>query len=58
MVLLWIATKLVAIVLLLLGLFLVIFFPGIQKHQPTEFTKTGILMGLVFLVIGIYLIII
>jgi hypothetical protein len=55
--LLWIAAKVVGVLLVLFGIFLVVFFPGIggKGHQPDEFGKTGILIGLVLLLIGIYL---
>jgi uncharacterized YccA/Bax inhibitor family protein len=55
MVLWWLVGKVVGVVLLLLGVFLVIFFPWITKHQPESFGKSGILLGLIFLVIGLFL---
>ncbi|MBN2042192.1 MAG: hypothetical protein JW754_00135 [Candidatus Aenigmarchaeota archaeon] len=62
MVLEWIALKLVGVVLILIGLFLTVFFPGIQSHQNPQsgpkFDVNGIIMGLILLVVGIYLIMI
>ena len=59
MVLGWLALKLVGVVLILIGLFLTVFFPGIAAHQNPhsgpKFDVNGIIMGLVLLVVGIYL---
>ncbi len=62
MVLGWIALKLIGVVFILIGLFLTVFFPGIQSHQNPQsgpnFSVNGIIMGLIFLVVGIYLVMI
>ena len=62
MVLEWIALKLVGVVFILIGLFLTVFFPGITAHQNPQsgpnFSVNGIIMGLIFLVVGIYLVMI
>lgn len=49
--------KLAGLILVLAGLFLIISFPGVEEYQPFEMSKTGIFIGLVFLIIGAYLII-
>ncbi len=43
---------LLGILLLAAGVFLVFFFPSTEEHQPEGMSVTGIVMGLIFLVIG------
>ena len=43
---------LAGIIILLLGIFLVFFFPNVTEHQPESMSWTGIVMGFVFIVIG------
>ncbi|MBI4020240.1 MAG: hypothetical protein HY367_02825 [Candidatus Aenigmarchaeota archaeon] len=40
------------ILLALLGIFLVVFFPMSAAHQTEHFSKVGIVTGIVLLVIG------
>ncbi len=44
------------ILLILLGGFLVLFFPMTEEHQASEFTKTGVVLGFIFLIIGAFLV--
>lgn len=44
------------ILLILMGVFLVFFFPTTTEHQPESFGFTGIAMGIIFLVIGFVLV--
>ena len=37
------------------GLFMILFFPSIQEHQDENFTISGIVIGIVCLVIGFVL---
>lgn len=60
MVLEWIIAKALGVFLLLAGVFLVIFFPGVGAHQDTggvNFGVTGIIIGVICFFLGIYLII-
>ncbi|MBI2676259.1 MAG: hypothetical protein HYX24_07405 [Candidatus Aenigmarchaeota archaeon] len=45
-------------ILVLMGAYLVFFFPFTIEHQPTEggFTTGGIILGIIFLLAGILLI--
>jgi len=47
--------KILGGLLILGGLFLLIGFPWVTKYQPEEMGKTGILIGIILLLIGIYL---
>ncbi|MBI4175787.1 MAG: hypothetical protein HY518_01160 [Candidatus Aenigmarchaeota archaeon] len=42
----------VGILLVLMGIFLVIFFPMATAHQQEKFSWMGIIMGIIFLVVG------
>ena len=42
--------------LVLAGIFLVFFFPAALHHQPDSFAMTGVVMGLIFWVVGFALI--
>jgi hypothetical protein len=54
---LWtIIKKLIGLCLLGIGGFLTISFPDVTDYQPEGFGLTGIFIGLVMLVLGIYLI--
>ena len=60
MVLEWLIAKALGVFLLLAGVFLVIFFPGVGTHQNAggvSFDKTGIIIGVILFFIGIYLLI-
>ena len=46
----------VGIFLLLLGIFLIFFFPQTTVHQGEGFSIAGIVMGFIFLIVGIVLI--
>lgn len=49
-----IAGFIAGILLALVGFFLVFLFPGADEHQPAEFARMGIIMGLIcFLAAGI-----
>jgi hypothetical protein len=48
--------KALGLVLLLAGIFLVVFFPDIEDFQPLGMSKTGILLGIILLVVGVWLI--
>jgi len=39
----------------LLGLLIVICFPGIPRYQPEEMGRAGIIVGLVLIIAGLYL---
>lgn len=49
--------KLAGLILALAGLFLIISFPGVAEYQPFEMSKAGIFIGLIFLIVGVYLLI-
>jgi len=61
MSLLWVGKKLLGVFLLLIGIFLVFFFPGIPEHQKgfgtasVKFDVSGIVIGIILLFIGAYL---
>lgn len=38
--------------LLLVGIFLVFFFPGVTEHQPESMGMTGIVLGVILIIIG------
>ena len=50
-------TKVAGIILLLLGIFLIVEFPDITQYQVEGFSKTGVFFGIVFFIIGIWLLI-
>jgi len=43
---------LVGVLFILIGGFLVIFFPGAEEHQPPPFNVVGVVLGLILLVLG------
>ncbi|MBI4181673.1 MAG: hypothetical protein HY520_01770 [Candidatus Aenigmarchaeota archaeon] len=47
---------LAGILLLLAGIFLVFFFPGVTEHQPEADAYTGIVLGIIFLIAGAVLV--
>ncbi len=62
MVLEWAVMKIAGVVLLLIGIFLSVFFPGIGAHQNPQqgpnFSVNGIIMGVILIVVGVYLLMI
>lgn len=46
----------VGILLILIGGFLIFFFPGTEEHQPNSFAWLGILIGFILIAIGVVLI--
>jgi hypothetical protein len=42
----------IGILLIMLGGFLVLFFPMAPEHQAGQFTKVGVILGFIFLIIG------
>jgi len=46
----------IGILLLLVGIFLVFFFPSTMEHQPPGMSVTGVVLGLVLLVVGFVLV--
>jgi hypothetical protein len=46
----------VGILFILLGGYLVIFFPSTTVHQTESFSVVGIIMGFIFLVAGVVLV--
>ncbi|MEM5871308.1 MAG: hypothetical protein QW051_00375 [Candidatus Aenigmatarchaeota archaeon] len=61
----WLLSKIIGVLMVLAGIFLIIFFPGIEEHQesaggessnPTSFAISGIVIGLVLLIAGIFII--
>ncbi|MBI4020737.1 MAG: hypothetical protein HY369_00675 [Candidatus Aenigmarchaeota archaeon] len=46
----------IGILLGLLGVFLVFFFPGVTEHQPESMSWTGIVIGIFCLIAGAVLI--
>ncbi|MCD6591063.1 MAG: hypothetical protein J7K72_03780 [Candidatus Aenigmarchaeota archaeon] len=56
--LLWLASKLFALIIIGIGVFLVFFFPGTAKHQDygyVQFGLSGITVGLILLIVGIFI---
>ncbi len=47
--------KLIGILLILLGLSLIIFFPFLDKHQPEEMAKSAAIIGIILTGIGLLL---
>ncbi|MBU0953331.1 MAG: hypothetical protein KKA90_02840 [Nanoarchaeota archaeon] len=52
MVLFGLTGGVVGVILLLLGVFLVFFFPGTAEHQGSTFSTTGIILGIIFLMLA------
>ena len=50
-------TKIAGIILTALGFFLTVDFPDITQYQKEGFGIAGILLGLFFLILGVYLLI-
>jgi hypothetical protein len=50
-------TKVAGLILAALGIFLAFEFPDITEYQRAEMSKTGILVGLILVIIGVYLLI-
>jgi len=48
-------TKVAGIILAIVGFFLVINFPDITDYQKEGMTKTGVFIGLIMLILGVYL---
>ncbi len=46
------AVKLFGIILILIGLGLLIWFPSIPRYQPGKFVDTAIIVGLLFVIVG------
>lgn len=56
----WLIFKIVGLIMLVAGVFLVVFYPGISKHQEsggglTNFEMSGLVLGLILLVIGAFM---
>jgi len=49
-------TKALGLLLILGGVFLMFFFPDIEEFQPHTMSKTGIVLGIIFIIAGIWLI--
>lgn len=47
--------KLLGLILIIIGFFIVKSFPGIAKYQPEGFSWTGVLIGLIVLFAGLSL---
>lgn len=50
-----ILTKLAGLILLGIGAFLIFGFPDVTEYQPETFSNTGIFIGIIFLIIGAWL---
>ena len=50
-------SKAVGMLLILAGIFLIIFFPDIAEAQPHEMSKTGIVLGIALIIVGILLLV-
>lgn len=56
--LLWLLFKVIGVVMIAVGGFLVIFFPGVPRHQEgaggqyTNFAASGIVLGLILIIVG------
>jgi hypothetical protein len=48
--------KFIALLLMGIGVFLIGFFPGVQKYQDSGMTLTGVFIGFILLVAGFYII--
>lgn len=49
-------TKAIGLLLVLGGIFMMFFFPDIAEFQAHEMSKTGIVIGIIFIVLGVWLI--
>ena len=45
------------LILLLLGLFLIVEFPDVTQYQIEGFSRAGVFFGIIFFIIGIWLLI-
>ncbi len=50
-------TKIAGLILAAIGIFMVIEFPDISEYQRPSMSTTGIFLGLIFLILGVYLLI-
>ena len=60
MVLEWILWKAFGVLLILVGIFFFLFFPGVPAQQDlsgSSFGKTGILLGVILFFIGMWILI-
>lgn len=60
MALWWLGQKILGIIFILIGGFLVFFFPAVSVHQNPDipgmsFSKNGVIIGFVLLVVGGFL---
>ncbi|MBL7160564.1 MAG: hypothetical protein ISS93_01795 [Candidatus Aenigmarchaeota archaeon] len=46
----------IGILLIIAGVFLIFFFPAAGEHQPHGMSLTGIVLGIIFLILGFVLI--
>ena len=53
----FIVSKIIGILLILFGLFMILKFPQTESWQPKGFTMLGILVGIISLGGGVYLLI-
>ncbi len=51
----WIVNKIIGILLILFGLFMILKFPQPGEYQPKGFSLLGILVGIISLGVGVYL---
>jgi hypothetical protein len=51
-ILVMLSIKLLGVVLLLAGLWMVVYFPWQSEYQKSSFSKTAILIGIVLIVLG------
>lgn len=58
----WLLSRVVAVIMILVGVFLFIFFPGVPRHQEagskhkyTSFGLTGIVLGIILMIVGGFL---
>jgi len=58
----WLAAKIIGVAMVAVGVFLVVFFPGIPGHQEaagreqSKFGLSGIVIGLVLAIVGGFII--
>jgi hypothetical protein len=50
-----ILTKLAGLILLVIGVFLIVGFPDVTEYQPEGMGYTGVFFGIIFLVVGLWL---
>ncbi|MBI3190362.1 hypothetical protein HYZ41_01515 [archaeon] len=50
-------TKIAGLILIVIGIFMAFEFPDVSDYQDADMSKTGIFIGLIFLIVGIYLLI-